>query len=103
MKQQVLDKGLLEKIENEITKRSRITTFVLVSFTMVSLLAVDYGYMQTAKTQEAEKSLVAAQQQVEAAMEEAKKQAALAVESKIIAEEAAKVAYEELENCRKKK
>jgi Tfp pilus assembly protein PilN len=103
MKQHISDPFVFQKIEKGFIKRARITAIVLGSFLVVALIAVVYGFVQNVKAQEAEKTIISLQQEVEAATAEARTQAALAIESKLIAEEAAKFAYEELEECRKKK
>lgn len=103
IRRSVNDPEIMKKIETGLLHQARKTAMLLGSFLTVALLGVVYGFVKDIAATESAKRASELQTELETAKLEVEKQAALAIEARMIAEEAAKVAYEELEECRKKK
>jgi hypothetical protein len=100
IKANLKDPSLFDVIQKSLLRRARITALVLGSFLIIALLAVVYAFVQQTLAKE---SMKQASAQQELCIKEAQKQQALATEARMIAEEANRMAQEQLEACLKKK
>ena len=103
MKANLKDASVYGKIEKAIVSRARITAIVLGSFLIIALLAVVYAFVQQTVAKKLQEELTNQMEQVRLYKSEAEKQAALAMEARLIAEEANKMALEQLKECQERK
>jgi hypothetical protein len=96
IKANLKDASVYDVIYKSVVTRARISAIVLGSFMIVALLAVVYAFVQQTAAQKLQVELTNRTEQVRLVELEAKKQAALAMEARLIAEEANKMALEQL-------
>ena len=103
IKKNITDPAILEVIQKSFLKRARATAIVLGSAIVITLIAIVYAYVQQVSGEMAKQDIKFLKEEIELQKAETEKQVGLALEAKIIAEEAAKLSYEELEKCRAQK
>lgn len=103
IKENLKDPSVFEKISKSVLWQAKKTAIVLGSFLIVALLAIVYAFVQQVKTQKVSQDLALQIEEVRLMKSQSEMQAALALEARLIAEEANKMALEQLSECLQKK
>jgi hypothetical protein len=98
----ITDPSAREKIAKEMLWDSRKIAIILGSFLMIAIVSIAYGFIQHEKYKMEKRNVDEKIIQLDACMKEAEMQQALAVESRMIAEEANRMAVEQLKACQAK-
>lgn len=99
----VSDPVVREQIHKNLVKKARTSALLLGSVLIVALGFTFYAYSQKINVEKLQIEISAVQKEIDLVKSEYEKQVALATEAKIIAEEAARLSYEQLQDCRNKK
>ena len=97
------DPALAETYIRDSKRKARTTSIVLVSFVLVTIMAVVYGFVLQASAQKAEQFAATQKAQLDLCILESQKQQALAEEARMIGEEANKAMQIQLLECQKRK
>jgi hypothetical protein len=99
IKENLKDPSMFEVVNRAFVKQARSTAIVLGSFLIVALIAVVYAFVQQTEKQKISQELANQVEEVRLIKLESEKQAALVMEAKLIAEEANRMALEQLKEC----
>lgn len=96
----ISDTAVLEQIHKKLIEKARTTALLLGSALIIVLIAIVYAFIQQVKLEKAQIEFSDLRKELDQSKTEYEKQVALAAEAKIIAEEAARLSYEQLLKCR---
>lgn len=99
LKENLKDPSLYNTIYDSAIKRARTTAIVLGSFLILALISVMYAFAQQTKYHEAVNFSKEQNAKLELCLKDAQKQMGLAAEARIVAEEANRMALEQLKAC----
>jgi Na+-translocating ferredoxin:NAD+ oxidoreductase RnfG subunit len=103
IKNNLKDPSFYDPILKAEVRHARKTAIVLVSFLIIALIAVVYAFVQQTVAAQVLRDSLTQKSQLETCVHEAQKQQGLAAEAQMIAEEANRMALEQLKECQKKK
>ena len=103
IKDNISDPVVLIQIHKRLIAKARTTSLLLGSGLIIVLTTIVYAFIQQSKFEKVQIEISDLQQELGQTKTEFEKQVALSTEAKIIAEEAARLSYEQLQECRSKK
>ena len=99
----ISDTTVLEQIQKKLIEKARTMALLLGSALIIVLIAIVYAFIQQVKFEHVQIEISDLKKELDQSKTEYEKQVALATEAKIIAEEVARLSYEQLLECRSNK